>query len=131
MKTYKILNIFTSVLFLYLFFVLLFDSASFFADVDIVPGEAAFFLARRTSMFMIGISILLFLSKNFQHSDTRQAIIIATAVIMLGLATMGTYELVRGNVGKAILMPIAIETIVGISYLAVYFFNRNSIVDEN
>ena len=131
MNTYKILNMFTSVLFLYLFYVLLFDAASFFIDIEVDAGEAAYVLARRASILMIGIAVLLFLSKNLQHSDARQIIIIATTVIMLGFATMGTYELVRGNVGKAILTAIIVESVVGISYLIVFFSNRNLIIDEN
>ena len=130
MNTYKILNMFTSVLFLYLFYVLLFDAASFFTDIEVDAGEAAYILARRASILMIGIAVLLFLSKNLQHSDARQMIILAATVIMLGFAIMGTYELARGNVGKGILTAIVVESIVGISYLIVFFSNRKLVIDE-
>ena len=127
MNAYKILNIFTSLLTLYLFFILLFDSASFFVDVGVDAGEAAYFIARRTSVFMIGISVLLFLSKNLKHSDARQFIIMATALTMLGLASMGTYELVRGYVGKVMLVSIVVESTLGILYFIIFFSNGNVI----
>ena len=130
MKPYKILNTLTSILFLYLFYVLMFDSGSFFVDIDLNAGEAALILARRASIFMIGISVLLFFSKNLSHSDARQVIIITTSVVMLGLAVMGTYELVRGSMGTGILKAIVIESILGVSYLTIFFSNRGLTVDE-
>ncbi len=126
MNIYKILNWFTSLLCLYLFYVLLFDATSFFTDIEVDACQAAYILAKRASMMMLGISILLFLSKNLQHSDARQIIIISSAMIMLGFATMGSFELIRGNIGTAIIGAIVIEISIGISYIFVFLQSRKS-----
>lgn len=126
MNKFKVLSILTSLLFLYLFVVLLFDTASFFVDLGIDAGEAAFFIARRASVFMLGMSILLFWGKNLPHSESRQMIIIFAAIIMSGLAMMGTYEYARGYLGAAIFQAISIESIVAVSYLILFFSNRKS-----
>ncbi len=120
MNVYKIVSLFTSALFLYLFFVALFDPASFFMDVGVEAGEAAYFIARRASMFMLGITVLLFSARNLQPSSARQSIIGATAVTMSGLAIMGMYEFVRGFVDEGIFMAIIIESIVAIINIVLF-----------
>ena len=78
-------------------------------------------LARRVSMFMLGISILLFCSKSLSHSKARQFISLSTGITMIGLACTGIYEHFMGTVNSSIFISITIETVLGFSFLIVFF----------
>ena len=128
MKLYKIVCIATSALIIFLFFQLLISSVSFVRDMGLQPSEATSVLARRASIFMLGISILLFFSKGLHHSKARQFICLSTGITMIGLACMGTYEHFMGTVNSSIFIAIIIETILGISFLIIYFKNITKII---
>jgi len=121
---YKIVSIATSLIFIYLFSELFFNSESFVLDIGLQPSETVSILCRRTSIFMLGLSILLFCSKNIQHSKARQFICLSTGITMIGLACSGSYELFRGTVNLSILQAIIIETTLGVSFLIIHFMNR-------
>ncbi len=116
---YKIINIVTSILFVYLFSQLFFLSDSFVKDLGLEPSIASLVLARRASMFMLGIAILMFFSRNLPASKTRQIICLSTGVTLLGLACMGTFEFIKGNLNSSIMVAIAIESILWISYMII------------
>jgi peptidoglycan/LPS O-acetylase OafA/YrhL len=120
MNVYKVVSLFTSVLFLYLFVVALFFPGSFFIDVGVEAGDAAYFITRRAAMFMLGIAVLLFSARNLQPSHARQCIVGATAVTMSGLAIMGTYEFLRGFVDEGIFMAIGVEFIVAVVSIVLF-----------
>ncbi len=126
MKFFKIVSIITSALFVYLFFIALFNPESFFEDVGLQSSETASIVARRTSMFMLGISILLAASINLSNSKVRQFICLATGITMLGLASMGSYELIRGSVNYSIFISITIETLLGGSFIIIFLSNLKS-----
>jgi hypothetical protein len=65
---------------------------------------------------MLGISVLMFASRNLLHTLARQAICLSTAITLLGLSIMGTYELIRGTVNNSMLVAIIIETILWVSF---------------
>lgn len=121
---YKILCLFTGVLFVYLFFTLFLNSKNFLIDLGLDASEAAIVLTRRAAMFMLGISVLMFGSFKLTHSHARQMICVATGVSMLGLSIMGAYELNKGTVNSSILVAIVIETILWLSFGFVFFKNR-------
>ena len=121
---FKVLCTLTAVLFAYLCFTLLFNSETFLIDLGLQPSESTKILARRASMFMLGISVLMFGSINLPHSRARQTICLATGISMLGLSILGTYELVRGTVSSSILTAIIIETILWISFGVIFLKNR-------
>ncbi len=123
---YKIVTIATSVLFIYLFIQLLFMSDSFVQDLGLQPSEATSILARRTSMFMLGISVLMFGARNLPHSKARQIICMATGVTMFGLSCMGSYEFIRGTVNSSIFVAIICETIIWVSFAIILFKNQKS-----
>jgi hypothetical protein len=75
-------------------------------------------------MFMLGLSILLFCSRNLPHSLARQFICLSTGITMLGLACMGSYELIMKTVNSSMLNAIIIEITLGASFLIVFFKNR-------
>ena len=116
---YKIISIVTSILFVYLFSQLFFLSDSFVKDLGLEPSIASLVLARRASMFMLGIAILMFFSRNLPASKTRQIICLSTGVTLLGLACMGTFEFIKGNLNSSIMVAIVIESILWISYMII------------
>lgn len=127
---FKVLCIFTGVLFAYLFLTLLLNSKNFLIDLGLESSEAAIILARRASMFMLGISILMIGSVKLLHSDARQIICLATGISMLGLSIVGCYEFAKGTVNSSILTAIIIETFLWLSFGAIFIKSRKSpIVD--
>ena len=123
---FKILCVATSVLFVYLFFQLFFDSYSFVRDLGLQPSETVAILCRRTAMFMFGLSILMYLSKNLPHSTARQFICLSTGITMLGLASMGSTELIRGTVNSSMLVAISLEIVLGTSFFITFFKNMKT-----
>ncbi len=123
---YRILCAITALLFIYLFTQLLFFTDSFAIGVGLQPCETALILGRRTSIFMLGIAILMVCSVNLPHSKARQYICLSTGITMMGLACMGSYELIRGSVNLSMLQAIIIEIIIGTSFIAVTITNRNT-----
>jgi hypothetical protein len=75
---------------------------------------------------MMGISVLMFGSRNLPHSKARQIIFLATGIIMTGLACIGSYELIMNNVNSSILTAIFIETISGVSFIILFLINRKT-----
>ena len=113
---YKLLCIGTSILFVYLFTLLFFRSDTFITDIGLEPSLASLVLARRAAMFMLGVSFLTFASRNLLPSKERQIICLTIAIILFGLACMGTYEFMQGNINASIIPPIVIETILWLSF---------------
>lgn len=127
---FKILCVFTGVLFAYLFLTLFLNSRTFLIDLGLQPDEAAIILTRRASMFMLGISVLMIGSVNLPHSNARQIICLSTAISMLGLSIMGSYELAKGTVNSSILIAIIIETILWLSFGLLYIRNRKAKISQ-
>ena len=125
MNLFKTVATATAILFAYLAFQMFFMSASFIIDMGLEPSETTEILARRVAMFMIGLSILMFASRNFPNSDARQVICLAAGLTLFGLACMGVYEYVRGTVNNSIFIAISIETMLWISYAVIIIRNRN------
>jgi hypothetical protein len=125
MNFYKILNLITSVLFAYLFSQLMFAPESFIRGVGVEPCLSATILARRASIFMLGIVLLMFGSRNMAPSKARQILCFSTAVTMLGLACIGSFELIRGTVNSSMIQAMIIESVIGISYIVLLIKHRN------
>jgi len=123
---YKIISIATSLLFVYLFSQLFFLSNSFVKDLGLEPSITSLVLARRASMFMLGIAILMFFSRNLPASKSRQIICLSTGVTLLGLACMGTIEFLKGNVNSSIMVAIFIESVLWISYGIILIKDRKT-----
>ena len=121
---YKVVSIITAALFVFLFYQLFFCADAFCQNLGLEPSVATSVLSRRTSMFMLGLSVLLFSSRNLPPSKARNYICLSTGVTMVGLACMGSYELWMGRVNTSILSAIAIEIPLGMSFLLLLFKNR-------
>jgi len=121
MKLFKILSTLTSLLCLYLFYLLFFSAESFFNDLGIEGTEATYFISRRAAILMLGISVLMFFARNIPNSIARQAISLSIIVTMFGLALNGMYELNREFVSNDIIGAIVIELILSISFFYAYY----------
>lgn len=127
MRTFfKIISIATSLLFIYLFLQLFFMSDSFVKGLGLEPSIASLVLARRAAMFMLGVAVLMFASRNLPSSKVRQIICISTGITFLGLSCMGIYEFINGHVNSSIIIAITIETILWVSYGIVIIKDRKS-----
>jgi hypothetical protein len=111
MNFFKIASIGTSLLFVFLFIQLFLTPASFVEGIGLQSSVATSVLCRRASMFMLGLSVLLFCSRKLPHSLARQSICLSTGVTMIGLACMGSFELIRGTVNSSIWTAIILETL--------------------
>jgi hypothetical protein len=123
---FKIVSIATSVLFVFLFSQLFFYSDSFVKNLGLDPSVASLVLSRRASIFMLGIAVLMFASRNLAPSKTRQIICLSTGITLFGLACMGGYEFIKGNVNSSVIIAMTIETILWFSYGIIIFKDRNS-----
>ncbi len=121
---FKILCLLSSTLFFYLCLECLFDPDGMITDFGFEALDGALFMTRRGSMLMLGPAVLLFFARNLRHSPGRQAIALSIGATMVGLAVLGLFELARGVAGTDILFPVTVETLVGMSYLAVWVYNR-------
>ncbi len=123
MKLYRIATIGTSLLFIFLFIQLFLTPDAFVEDTGGQATIATSILCRRTSMFMLGLAILLFGVRKLEHSSVRQTICISTAITMTGLACLSSFELARGTVNNSMWTAIIIETISAILFWIVLFKN--------
>jgi len=121
---YKILSIATSLLFIYLFCLLFFMSDTLITDLGLEPSTATLVLGRRVAMFMLGIAVMMFASRNLSASSARQIICLSIGVTLFGLSCMGIYEFINGNVDSSISVSIVVETILWLSYGIVILKDR-------
>jgi len=126
MKLYKIATIGTSLLFVFLFAQLFFTPVAFVEDLGLEPTLATSILCRRTSMFMLGLAILLFGVRKLEHSSIRQTICLSTAITMTGLACLSSFELIRGTVNNSMWVAIIIETLSATLFWITFFSNMKT-----
>ena len=123
MRFYKILSILTSILLVFLFVQMFFNSGEFMVQLGLQPSESLVIICRRTSIFMIGLSMLTFSVRNLESNKTRQQICFSIAVIMLGLACLGSYEYMKGTLSSSIITAISIETSIGVAFMGIFLKN--------
>ena len=124
-RFYKGICIFTAVLFVYLFVQLFFLSDEFVKGLGLVPSVTSLVLARRVSMFMIGISALMLTALSLT-SKNRWIICLPTGLTMFGLSCMGVYEYLAGHVNSSIFIAVTIESIIWISFAAIAIRDKTS-----
>jgi len=120
MFNFKQISIFTAALTFILFLLLLTTPTIVFSLLGVPEHEAAFFIARRTAMLFLGISLLSWLGRHAEHSVLRQAVCMGLSVSMFCLAVLGGIEFFRGYANAGIWLAIIIEITLGIAYLSVW-----------
>ena len=127
MKLYSIATIGTSLLFLFLFIQLFFTPDAFVEDLGLQTSIPIPILGRRTAMFMLGFSVLLFGARKLIHSEARQWICLSTGITMFGLALLSTFEMIRQTVNNSIWTAIILETTSACLFFILYIKGlRNS-----
>ena len=96
----------------------------FVTNMGLKSSDAISILCRRTAIFMLGLSVLLFISRNLPDSTARNYISCSTGITMLGLACMGSYELIKGTVNSSMLVAISIETVLGVSFILTLVYSK-------
>ena len=100
-------------------FLLLLPEAIFFV-FGVAGNESAYFISRRAAMFFVGYAAIAFLSRNEPPSSARRAISLGIGASMAGFAAMGLIELLRGFAGPGILLPMAVEVFLAVSYFSIW-----------
>lgn len=124
-RFYKGICIFTAVLFVYLFVQLFFLSDDFVKGLGLDSSLASLVLARRVSMFMIGISALMLTALSLS-SKNRWIICLPTGLTMFGLSCMGVYEYLTGHVNSSIFVAVTLETVLWISFAIIVIKDKTS-----
>ncbi|MEO9459901.1 MAG: hypothetical protein ABJE63_02095 [Lentilitoribacter sp.] len=73
-------------------------------------------IARRAAMMFMGLSAIIFLSRNAEPSQLRQSLCLGLAIMMAALAIIGIFEFVRGAVGVGIWLAITTEIGFALAY---------------
>jgi hypothetical protein len=76
--------------------------------VDMVPE--ALLMARRMSALFLGISLILWLSRDAEDSPLRRSLSAALSASMAALALFGLWDFLRGSVGFGIWIAVTVET---------------------
>ncbi|MGB3541946.1 hypothetical protein [Rubrivirga sp.] len=84
---------------------------------DLDGGTSIEVMTRRASVLLLGIAVTLWLARDAAPSPLRRAVAVGTAVTMLGLATLGTVEILRGSVGPGVILAIGTEIVLGAGFL--------------
>ncbi len=79
-------------------------------------NEVSDLIARRAAMMFMGLSAMIFLSRNAEASQQRQNMCLGLAIMMGALAVIGIFEFVRGAVGLGIWLAIITEIAFSLAY---------------
>lgn len=118
-------SIATSVVSISLCMVLLFVPSVMFMLFDISENSSAIFMGKRLAMLFLCLSIISWVGRNAQHSESRQSICIGLSISLLGLGLLGIYEYIISSAGVGIFLAICIEILLAVLYFRVWLSNRH------
>lgn len=124
---FKITSIATAVLFIFLFFQTFVTSETFIREMGLMPDSTSIILIRRASLFMLGLAVLMFLSRNLSVSKARIYLSISMSVIFFSLAINGSSGYVYGNYNSSIFIAVFIESILGLAFVLNIIIDRKSV----
>jgi hypothetical protein len=97
----------------------------------IEPTESVLLFGRRIGALYIGLSVIFFLARSVPVSIARTALSAGTAVALSLLVLSGVYELSTGHVGSGILVSIAIEFLLALGYIRIFFAERRAAAERS
>lgn len=115
--SYRLAATLCSALFALLAVILVAAPALIFWLFALEPSDGADLLSRRAAMLFVGLSLVLFWTKDHPISQTRTALSKAIALSMIGLAGLGVFEWAGGNAGPGISLAIATEILVAFALM--------------
>jgi hypothetical protein len=124
---FKISSILISILFVGLFIQFFFISNYLIELLGLQPTIASVFVARRISVVMLSIGVLMFGSRNLPHSRARQMICLFISFTLFGLLCMGSYEFINGTVNSSILVSVFVETAFCVLFGSIYIMNKKTL----
>lgn len=120
MIAYKTLSVMTASLCITLAVFLLLIPEPIFLIFGVAGNESAYFISRRASLLFVGYAAIAFLSRHEPPSASRQSISFGIGASMSGFVALGLFELVRGFAGPGILLPMAVELFLALSYFSIW-----------
>ncbi|MDP2547816.1 hypothetical protein [Oceanobacter sp. 4_MG-2023] len=84
--------------------------------MGVSESESAAFVARRMAMVFLGLTLICWLNRDCRSADVHKAIAMGLLVMLLGLAALGLFELLRGYAGYGILLAVVTELLLGIAW---------------
>lgn len=124
--SFKNVSILTAIVTLSLFMVLLWFPGVILYLFNLPAHESAAFISRRAAILFLGIGVLSWGIRDAEPSATRQAICLGLLVMMLGMATLGIVEFLRGAAGLGIVLAIVVELFLGIAYFKIWRAERGA-----
>lgn len=129
MLNYKTASTYTALIAFTLFTILILLPEMLFWLFGIEQSSSALFVGRRMAMLFLGLAILLWVGRNAEHSESRQAICLSVAVSMCALAGLGVFEFQQGQAGPGILLAVMTELTIAFLYLKVWLSHKQIAVD--
>ncbi len=117
MLSFKQINLFTLFVSFTLCLILLAFPEFIYFLFQIDGNETANFMSRRAGFLFLGFAALLFFSKDIVVSELQRPIIICIFLAMIGLATLGIFEFIRGFAGPGIFLAVITEVFIAVNYL--------------
>jgi len=114
---YKIACVAVALLYFFLFYTLQFKPEKLISDIGLKGNDVVYLFVKRTSILMLGFSVLLVMGSSVEAVNGRFAIAASVSVCMLGLAFMSALELFKGNLSNGILPALIIESVVGMTFM--------------
>lgn len=127
---FKITSIATAVLFTFLFIQIFFMPGAFITDIGLTPDTASIVLIRRASLFMLGLAVLMFLSRNIPASKARIYLSISMSVIFFSIAINGISGYLYGNYNSSIFIAVIIESVLGLAFVLNILIDSNSFKEQ-
>jgi hypothetical protein len=98
--------------------------------MGLTPDTASIVLIRRASLFMLGLAVLMFLSRNIPASKGRIYLSISMSVIFFCLAINGSSGYIYGNYNSSIFIAIIIESILGLAFVLNIRIDKQSLKEQ-
>lgn len=114
--SYPLVSKLASALCFTLFVCLLLAPALIYWIFGLEGNEVSDLIARRAAMMFMGLSAMIFLSRNAEPSQLRQNLCLGLAIMMAALAVIGIFEFARGVVGVGIWLAITTEIAFAMAY---------------
>lgn len=127
---FKITSIAAALLFIFLFVQIFFTPEAFITGMGLTPDTASIVLMRRASLFMLGLSVLMFLSRNIPVSKDRIYLSISMSLIFFCLAINGSSGYIYGNYDSSIFIAVIIESVFGLAFVLNIILDRKSVKDQ-
>lgn len=109
----------TSIVFSALALALMFAPARVVADWGLDVSSSVEVVCRRAAALFAGLAVMFISARNAEPSEARSALVKGVITICALLAPLGLIELYSGNVKAAILIPVSIEVVLMLAFVAV------------